>query len=150
MKILYPRFQGGLFTVFITYFLPLKDNSHTREWEREAVNNRFVHLWLSSQGRYFRCLLALVGLYKSQCQDPSEEATISCMKITTEPRIGIQHSLLPTWLSQNSAVDCLVHLHSHNISNPLPCTYKNSCETTRATLGGDQGPLLPLRGRPPN
>ena len=27
---------------------------------------------------------------------------------------------------------------------------KNSCETTRATLGGNQAPLLPLTGRPPN
>ena len=37
------------------------------------MNNHFIHLWPFSWWRCFRRLLALVGLYKPQCQDPSKE-----------------------------------------------------------------------------
>ena len=63
-----------MFTLFATHFLPLKDDSHIPEGKGEAVNSHFLCLWLLSWGRYFRCLLVFVGLYKPQRQDLSKES----------------------------------------------------------------------------
>ena len=69
-----------------------------------------------SPGKYFRCLLALVGMYKAQGQDLSEEGHHKpCEDLWTELWTGTQHLLRPVWSCWNSPVIRLIQLHSQNI-----------------------------------
>lgn len=83
------------------------------------------------------------------------------MRIAMELWMETQHSLRPVWWSRNSPVVRLIHSHSHNISQPPPIALelrfpllaplmRTPVKIPGLTLGDDQAPLLPLRGRPPN
>ena len=125
---------------------PKRWQSHTRR-ERKAVNNHFICLQSLSLQRYFR-LLALVGLYGPNVRISPKRATISCIRITMELQIRTPHSL---WHLVKSK---LSHCPSHSLTFTQclqPSTQHFRVEVlspeTQATLGGDQAPLLPLRGR---
>lgn len=100
----------------------------------EVVNDCLVHLWLFSQERYFRCLLASVGLYKPQHQDPSIQGHHKPYEDHHGPADGDSTLALAHLVSSwNSPIVRLIHLHSHNICNWPPSALRAAVSSVSST-----------------